>query len=391
MRRILSVSSSRADVGALAPVWRALSAIKDIELHVFLTGMHAVDSASARAALPETAIVHAGGADLGGASPAAAAAAMARIEVDAGALFAKVAPGLVLAMGDRLDMLPAATATLPFNLPLAHLHGGEITKGAIDDRVRNALSKLAHVHCVSTEGARARLLAMGIEKTAVHVTGAPGLDTLKAMPVLSASDFAREAGLDGIAGEMAKLRLVTVHPETNSADPLAPLSAVLAALESRPAPTLFTAPNSDPGGAAMRRLIDQFVERHRWAVFRATLGARLYANALRHAAVMVGNSSSGVIEAGLFGLPVINVGDRQKGRERGDNVIDVENVGDAVGRALDKLGAKPSPVAESSPYGDGKSGPRVADVLVSALGLRPGNNSGKSTNVALQLAGAANE
>jgi UDP-hydrolysing UDP-N-acetyl-D-glucosamine 2-epimerase len=368
--RILSVSSSRADVGALAPVWRALAASNGVELHVFVTGMHMVDDSTARAALPPGAVVHSGGADLGGSSPEAAVVAMARIEADAGALLAQITPDLVLVMGDRLDMLPAATATLPFNLPLAHLHGGEVTEGAIDDRIRNALTKLAHIHCVSTQGARARLLAVSIDDAAIHVTGAPGLDTLKAMPRLNVSDFVCETGLDGIEGDIQALRLVTVHPETNAAEPLAAFDAALRALESRPAPTLFTAPNSDPSGAEIRRRIDDVVARHGWACFRDTLGSRLYANALRHAAVMVGNSSSGIIEAGLFGLPAINVGDRQKGRERGSNVIDAANDSDAIGRALDRLGAVPARLAPSSPYGDGKAGPRVAEVLVRALKQR---------------------
>ncbi len=328
--------------------------------------MHVVDDSAARASVPASAIVHAGGADLGGGSPAKAAVAIARIEADTGALLGEIQPDLVLVMGDRLDMLPAATATLPFNLPLAHLHGGEITEGAVDDRIRHAITKLAHVHCVSTQGARARLLAMGEQDTQIHVTGAPGLDSLQAAPAMREDEFARAVGLDGIAGDLAALRLVTVHPETVAADPLAPLVAVLQALDARPAPTLFTAPNSDPGGADIRRKIEAFVAAHPWARFCGTLGIALYANALRHAAVMVGNSSSGIIEAGLFGLPVINVGDRQKGRERGGNVIDVPNDGDAVGRALNHLGVVPARLASTTPYGDGKAGPRVAAVLANS-------------------------
>lgn len=370
MSAILSVSSSRADIGVLAPVWRALAVMPDIELHIFLTGMHRPDDIAARAVVPAGATVHPGGVDLGGASPETAAVAMSCIHADAAALFASLKPDLVFVIGDRLDMLPAATAALPFNLPLAHLHGGEITKGAVDDRIRHALSQLSDLHCVSTQDARRRLLAMSIDAAKIHVTGAPGLDTLKVAPVLPLDAFTREAGLDGVEGDLKALRLVTVHPETNAADPLAPLDAVLDALDARPGPTLFTAPNSDPGGAAMRRRIDYFVASRPWARFRDTLGARLYASALRHAAMMVGNSSSGIIEAGLFGLPVVNVGDRQKGRERGGNVMDVSNDAAAVGRAFDQFGAVPARLASLSPYGDGEAGPRVAAVLAGAVQRR---------------------
>ena len=367
---MISVSSSRADVGILAPVWAALALSDDAELHLFLTGMHQATAAPAVDGVPDAATVHRGGADLGGMTGREAADAMASIARAAGELYGRVNPDVVLMTGDRLDMLPAAVASLPFNIPLVHLHGGEVTEGAVDDRIRHALTKLAHMHCVSSECARARLLAMGEDAGRVVVTGAPGLDTLRTAPQLSAGDFAREAGLDAIAGNLASLRLVTVHPETNAADPLAPLAAVLAALDRRPAPTLLTAPNSDPGGDAVRRRIEAFVVGRPWAGFAGNLGSRLYPNALRHAALMLGNSSSGIIEAGLFGLPVINVGERQAGRERGANVTDVPNDADAVTAALDRLGPTPVRAKPGTPYGAGGAGPKVADVLLT-LPARP--------------------
>lgn len=364
MKRVLSISSSRADVGILAPVWSALVDDCDVDLHVFLTGMHMAVDAPSVDGLPEAATVHNGGADLGGATGSEAAAAMAEITRAAGEVYNQVQPHMILVMGDRLDMLPAAVASLPFNIPLAHLHGGEITEGAIDDRIRHALSKMASLHCVSSEGAKARLLAMDVPEDSIVVTGAPGLDTLLAAPELTRDEFLSETGLDTTDGDPAALRLVTVHPETNAADPQAPLTAVLEALDANPAMTLFTAPNSDPGGAEMRRRIEEFVNERPWAHFVDTLGLRLYANALRHASVMIGNSSSGVIEAGLFGLPVIDVGDRQKGRERGGNVIDVAGDAEAVVKAFDKYGAEPCHRFPSrTPYGDGSSGHNVSSRL----------------------------
>ena len=360
---MLSVSSSRADVGVLAPVWAALVARDDIDLHLFLTGMHRAADAPDVEGIPEGATVHEGGADLGGETGSRAANAMASITRAAGDVYACAVPDMVLVTGDRLDMLPAATATLPFNIPLAHLHGGEVTEGAVDDRTRHAITKLAHLHCVSCTSARTRLLALGEEDWRIAVTGAPGLDTLKAAPEMSAEDLAAVLKLPDTAG----LRLVTVHPETNGDDPLAPLKAVMGALALRPALTLFTAPNSDPGGAEMRRRIEAFVATNDWAHFRDTLGSRLYPNVLRHATLMVGNSSSGVIEAGLFGLPVINVGDRQKGRERGGNVLDVPNNVHAVVAALDRLSAEVHRFPAGTPYGDGSAGPRVADAVAAYL------------------------
>ena len=362
MAGILSVTSSRADVGILAPVWYALMQTPGAELHLFATGMHLAPDAPPLPALPQGTHVHRGGADLGGAEPRAAAEAMGAITASAGRLYHEVAPDAVLVMGDRLDMLPAAVAAVAFNVPLVHLHGGEVTEGALDDRARHAISKLAHVHCVSTAGARDRLLALGEEPWRIHQTGAPGIDTLLQAPAISrrefldAMDFATEP-------DDTALRLVTVHPETNSAEPAAAFEAVLSALDAHPLPTLLTAPNRDPGGAAMLERLKHYVATRPWARLRDTLGPFYYPNALRHADVMIGNSSSGIIEAGAVGLTVINVGDRQKGREAGDNVISVAADAAAIAAALDRLGARSKCYPMQTLYGDGRAGARVAAVL----------------------------
>lgn len=357
--RVISVSSGRADVGILTPVWDALAARQGIDLHVFLTGMHEAAGAPAVTTIPEGVEVHRGGRDIGGDAPLTAATAMAEIGTASGVLYDRLDADLLFLVGDRLDMLPSATAALPFNLPILHLHGGEVTSGAVDDRIRHAITKLSHVHCVSSAGAQRRLRAMGEAPGRIHVTGAPGLDMLKGVPETDAEAFASELGFDDTTG----LRLVTVHPETNSQAPLGCLDAVLSALDAVPGPTLFTAPNSDPGGNEIRRRIEAFVETHPGYRFVDTLGAVRYANALRHAAVMVGNSSSGVIEAGLFGLPVVNVGDRQKGRERGANVVDVPSDATKVREALERLSRTPARFPAGTPYGDGRAAPRIADVV----------------------------
>lgn len=358
MTKILSVSSARADVGILAPVWDAVARVPRAELHLLLTGAHVADESVARAAIPEQAAVHRRGADLAGRDGAAVGAAMAEIATATADLLAAIRPDVVLVVGDRLDMIPAALATLPFNVPLAHLHGGEQTLGAVDDRVRHAMTKLAHLHCVANVDAANRVAAMGEEPWRIHVTGAPGLDLLLGEDIVTPAEFAAAAGVDDLRG----LRLVTVHPETNSAEPAAPLEAVLAALDELPAPTLFTATNADPGAAAMAARIDGYVSARPWARFRRTLGGRLYANALRHAALMLGNSSSGIVEAGTFGLPVINVGRRQEGRMRGANVHDCPSDAAAVAALMRALAGRRYP-PDISLYGDGKAGPRVAQVL----------------------------
>ena len=356
---VLSVSSGRADIGILTPVWRALAANDAVTLHVLLTGAHVTDDSAARRALPPRGVAHTAGADIAGRSGAGATNAMAHIADAAGQLAARLIPDRVLLIGDRLDMLPAALGLVPLNMPLVHLHGGELTYGAADERARHAMTKLSHLHCTATAEAASRVAQMGEEAWRIFVTGAPGLDSLREAPQMSAAEFAAAMGLASIEG----LRLVTVHPETNAADPLAALDAALDALDAAPGPALITAPNADPGAIEARGRIDAFLRRHRRAMFHETLGATLYANALRHAAVMIGNSSSGLLEAGLFGLPVINIGARQAGRQRGANVRDCPADAASVVELLRDL---PTRFASGTPYGDGHAGIRVASVITAA-------------------------
>jgi UDP-hydrolysing UDP-N-acetyl-D-glucosamine 2-epimerase len=359
--RILSITSSRADVSILLPVWAALA--DRAELHVMCTGMHKKDDGASLPLLPSNITVHRGGRDLGGAAAGAAAGAMAEIIRDVGSVCETIDPDIVLVMGDRLDMLPAAVATVPFNIPLAHLHGGEVTQGAIDDRLRHCMTKLAHIHFVSSNAAKSRLIAMGEEPDRIHITGGPGIDTLVKAPVMTRRSFLNAIGFCDVA-ETEFLKLVTVHPETNADDPLAPLDAVLEVLDRRPGPTLFTAPNSDPGGADMMARISAFVADRPWARLVTNLGPQLYPNAMRHADVMLGNSSSGVIEAGIFGLPVMDIGDRQRGREYGRNVVKAGIDAASIVAGLDPIMAQRPRFERHSPYGDGRSGPRIAGLLI---------------------------
>jgi UDP-hydrolysing UDP-N-acetyl-D-glucosamine 2-epimerase len=361
-RRIASISSSRADLGILAPVWRAVAALPGVTLELFLTGTHVGNDEAARAAAPHGVRCIVGGADLGGTDGPTAAVRMTEIARAAANAFAAIRPDLVIAVGDRLDMAPAVLAAVPFNVPVAHLHGGELTEGAVDDRLRHAITKLAHLHFAANVDAAERLFRMGEEAWRIHVVGGPGLDTLHAVPDLGRAETLRRLGCSADG----PVRLVTLHPETNAADPLAPLDATLAALDRLPpASTVFTGPNADPGGAELRARILAFAADRPWTSFRESLGSEVYVNAMRQAAVMIGNSSSGIIEAPVLGLPAVNVGARQRSRIVGTNVVNCGDA-DAIVAALDRLAASGfARVAPSYPYGDGKASGRIAAALAS--------------------------
>jgi UDP-hydrolysing UDP-N-acetyl-D-glucosamine 2-epimerase len=362
MIRLLSITSSRADVGILKPVWSALIETGRIELHVGITGMHCPNSDYVKSQIPKGAQTHQFGADIGGHYGSYVVQAMSQIQANSADLYARLRPDGILVTGDRMDMFPTAVAAIPFNIPIIHLHGGERTEGAMDDRLRHAMTKLSHLHCVSNADAAGRVCQMGEEASRIVITGAPGLDTMLMVDQIPRVDFFQELGLL----DNGPLRLVTVHPETNSTDMLhAGKSVVEALTQTAGPPTIITAPNSDPGGNELMALMTGFCQQAPNTVFRATLGAHLYVNAMRHAAVMIGNSSSGIIEAPLFGLPVINVGNRQLGRLQGPNVRNCESdVPQIIDQLNEILAGHPNQNAASYPYGDGAAASRIANAIL---------------------------
>lgn len=371
--RILSITTNRSDVSILSPVWRALGTSQNASLSILATGAHCLDAAKAESQL--AGFVSNGGtflcdgSDLGGRDGCAAASSMAMILKAAGQAITAVGPTRLFAIGDRIDMIPAVLAGLAFNIPIVHLHGGEVTEGAMDDRIRHAITKLAHIHCVSCASAKAFVSALGEEEWRIFQTGASGLDTLRIAPVQERSSFLASVGMNEISQK--PFLLATVHPETNACNPNEPLNLLTEALAHFPdLPVLFTGPNSDPGGSQLRQSLMAYVAStsNRW--FVDSLGPIRYPNALRHAAAMIGNSSSGIIEAPLFDLPALNIGYRQQGRERDYNVQDVGMEPNRAIQALKKILSEYSPRAggrglrNRSVYGDGQSGRRIAEVLI---------------------------
>jgi UDP-hydrolysing UDP-N-acetyl-D-glucosamine 2-epimerase len=277
--------------------------------------------------------------------------------------FARGQPDLLVLLGDRLEMLAAAVAALPLVIPVAHLHGGEVTEGAIDEQARHALTKLAHLHFPAAEAYAQRIIQMGEEPWRVHCVGAPGLDRLARLPVLSRAELARRIGLPLRRPTL----VVTFHPvtlepgETGShADELA------AALASVEGDVVITYPGADASHAVVIERLEALAAARPGTRMVPTLGDESYGALLREADVMVGNSSSGLIEAPFFGLPVVNVGMRQRGRLRAANVIDVghgrEEIIAGIRRALDP-GFRESLRGLVNPYGDGRAAPRIAEVL----------------------------
>lgn len=291
--------------------------------------------------------------------PAAAAVRAGALTSSFAEAFDRFNPDFVVVAGDRFETHAAAVAALLTGRIIAHLHGGEITRGALDDPLRHAISKLSHLHFCATAQARIRLERMGEEPWRITQSGAPALDFLLARPIPDRAAFFASLGwADPGPFVLATCHPATARPEDTGAD----LEALLDALARLDFPVIFTGVNADPGAGSVNARIQSWSAGRPAVRVLAGLGP-LYAGALTHAAAMVGNSSSGLIEAPSFGLPVVNIGSRQEGRDRGANVIDcpgaAEAVAEALKRALDPA-FRERLASMANPYGDGAAAPRIA-------------------------------
>lgn len=274
-------------------------------------------------------------------------------------------PDWVLLLGDRFEILAAASAAALCHVPICHLCGGDITEGAYDDAFRHAITKLSHLHCPSNPEASARLLQMGEEPWRVVMTGSSGLDALHAIAPLPREEVFARLGLDAARPCV----LVTHHPTTLAQDlGRGELQAIFAALEARDdVQVVFTGINADSGGTAANALLQEYVKQHKGAVFHHSLGQTLYCQTLPHMRAVLGNSSSGLYEVPSFGIATVNIGDRQKGRLRASSVIDCAGNPEAIVQAL--RAAETLDLSDIvNPYGDGHSGARIVQALRQASG-----------------------
>ncbi|NBY13402.1 MAG: UDP-N-acetylglucosamine 2-epimerase (hydrolyzing) [Betaproteobacteria bacterium] len=363
MRRICYVSGTRADFGLMQSTLRAIAAEPGLTLDVVVTGMHL----SPRFGTTVDEIVASGlhvAARIPVAIEESTGAAMARNLaatldgcVDA---FERLRPDVVLLLGDRGEMLAGALAAIHLNIPIAHIHGGE-RSGTVDEPVRHAISKLAHFHFVSSEDARARLVRMGERAEHVFVSGAPGLDGLVELAAFGRDELCAGAGFD----PAAPLGLMVYHPvlqEAAEAEDQA--RALVEACLSRQLQLMAVMPNSDAGNAGVRRVLDACADHPRVRV-RTHLPRREFVSWMAACDLMVGNSSSGIIEAASFGTPVVNVGIRQNLRERNANVMDVAARRDELVAGVERALAH-GRYSLHNVYGDGQTGQRILAWLLAA-------------------------
>lgn len=366
VKKIAAVTGARSDYGILLPVLRAIAADPGLSLQLIVAGAHLSDTfGDTLGAIRADGFEVADRVDclLANDAPAGIAASIGVGVIGYAHAFQRLAPDMLVLVGDRFEALSAAAAAVPFNLPIAHLHGGEVTEGAFDEQIRHAITKMSHLHFVTTPLCAERITQMGEEPWRITVAGAPALDNLHTLEWLSRETLEARLGMSLATPPV----LVTFHPVTLEPDQAqVHVGELLAALDGIDRPVVITSPNADTANGAVRRAMTAWVAGRANAVFVANLGTQAYFSLMALSAVMLGNSSSGIIEAASLGLPVVNVGDRQGGRERGPNILDAPTERGAIGAALAQALApafRASVRSGRNIYGDGHAASRIIPVL----------------------------
>ncbi|MEC9347183.1 MAG: UDP-N-acetylglucosamine 2-epimerase [Pseudomonadota bacterium] len=363
-RRICVVSGSRADYGLLLWPMKAIARAPDFELQVAVTGMHLAPEfgmtvdAFARDNLPVHARVES---LLSGDSATAIAKSTGLGVIGFADAFARLQPDLVMLLGDRFEIFAAAQAALFHRIPVAHVCGGDVTEGAFDETMRHSITKIAALHFVSNADSAARVRQLGEDPARIFNVGSTGIDAIHRL------ERASPAEIEAALGQPLRARtlLVTFHPVTLDArGSLAQLEELLAALEAVGPDTgiVITHANADTEGRAINARLERFAADRPNVACVTSLGQRTYLSLMAMADAVVGNSSSGLYEAPSFGVPTVDIGDRQKGRMRAPSVIHVEPERDAIRAAIAAVLARGRGTPDN-PYGDGHASARIIDTL----------------------------
>ena len=359
MRRILYVTGTRADFGLMRATLQQIQASSSLELRVLVTGVHLdayygdtvreiEESGLQIVAHVPIPLLRGENGDM---ARAIGYELLGVVEV-----LERERPDIVLLLGDRGEMLAAALASLHLNIAVAHIHGGELS-GTVDEPVRHAISKLSHYHFTATERARERLIRMGESESNIFVTGAPGLDQIAGTRKADRANLFQQNGFNP---EMP-LAMVLFHPVLQSALEAGQQTESLmrSIVEDLKYQVLVLLPNSDTGSDRIRTVLEKFASKR--CKLLTHLPREEYLAWMTVADVLVGNSSSGIIEAASLGLPVVNVGDRQNCRERNSNVVDVRPEQPDITQGI-RL-AESMPRSFKNIYGDGHAGERIVDLL----------------------------
>lgn len=339
-RNIVVFTGSRADYGILLPLLKAIQKDPVLDLKLVVSGTHLLpefgltvrDIENEGFRIDEKIEIV-----VGSDSPNAICKSMGLAFIQFGDTFKRVGSDIIVLLGDRYETFCAAGCALMNNIPVAHIHGGELSSGAVDDSLRHAISKMSHIHFTSSEVYRRRVIQLGEQPENVHNVGSLAVEKIKLSSTGSPKEFFQFLGFS----QSTKFFLVTYHPETiRPSHTYNDFKSVLNALSKKEFSDyyiVFTKANSDSSGRGINQMIEAFINRNsQRSILFSSMGHQNYITALKYASAMVGNSSSGIIEAPSFKLPVVNIGERQLGRLRAENVIDCRPVEEEIVHAIQK-------------------------------------------------------
>ena len=369
MKRIAIVTGTRAEYGLLKPLIELVHKDIDLELQLLVTAAHlSPNYGNTWRQIESDGFVITKKIEilLSSDSHVAVSKAMGLAQLSFAEAFEELKPDVVVILGDRYEMLAVASTALMFNIPIAHIHGGELTFGAIDDSIRHAITKMSTLHFTATEQYRKRIIQMGESPDTVINTGAIGLDSIRNLRLYNRNELARAIGT-----RLKKRNfIITYHPETRNVTSIKyQMEQLLGALGEfdNEALLLFTGANADMHGHEVNLIIKDFILNHSEnSLFFDSLGQLRYLSCLAHFDLVIGNSSSGIIEAPSFKCPVVNIGLRQNGRIMASNIINCDAKREDILKAIKKglsNSFKMSISEMQSPYGDGCAAGRILSIL----------------------------
>ncbi len=367
-RKICIITGTRAEYGLLRWVMEGVQQAPELELQIIATGMHLSPEFGLTYREIEKDGFHIDRKVemlLSSDTPVGVSKSVGLGMIGFGDALEQLTPDLVLVLGDRFEIFSAVTAAMVARIPVAHLHGGESTEGAFDEGIRHSITKMSHLHFVAAEEYQKRVIQLGEHPDRVFLVGGLGIDSIKKLDLLDRSRL--ETALEFELGP--KNLLVTFHPVTleneTSAEQMAELLAALEVLEDTR--LIFTMPNADTCGRALFDMIKQFVAKHPYARAYTSLGQLRYLSCVKHVDGVVGNSSSGLVEAPSFGKGTVNIGDRQRGRLKAESVIDCSPDRRAIAIAIQRLYSKEFQWMlknVKNPYGEGGASGKVVEILI---------------------------
>lgn len=366
IKKVLIISGTRSEYGLLKPVIESLEKNANLEIQLVVTGSHLekIFGKTIKEIKKDFKINEMLKLPLEKDTNEAMSVLIGNSIVGFTRIFNKLKPSLILILGDRIEIFGAAITAYYMNIPIAHLHGGDKSLGGhLDDSVRHAITKLSHIHLVATKQSAKRIIKTGEEPWRVYKVGAPGIDSILRKKLIPPAKIASKYKLD-----LSKpIILALQHSVTTEVeDASKQMRETMEAIKELGFQTVLIYPNADAGGRKMIKVIERY-KKYPFIKIYKSLPHIDYLGLMSVANVMAGNSSSGIIETPLFHLPVVNIGQRQQGRERSENIIDVnynkEQIKRAIKKAIYDKNFKRKVKKSKNPYGDGKAGIRIARIL----------------------------